>query len=694
MKKRDKDILEQISKNLEQLNEQNELPQELSTKNIEKMLENVEVIKPDIKVIKPNNTRKKRALILVAAAFVMVLGVTIFSNVLNNRIPTEQVNMNQSNKLENAKSYQSIETMFLQMQKKAEQENRKFSFDKIADGLNNLKSNSTLDENETANQSMQESSSSQKDQQDFSQTNNQVNGVDEADIIKNDGNYLYAVQQSGSAITIINAKSGDKMSVCSTIIPKKDCKISNIYIYKDMLVAICQDFTDSNNSLLRQSGKAEYDCCYPQSSKTQVVFYDITEKTKPKQIKSFSQDGNCVTSRIINDKFYIVSNYGVNLVQPKEDLKQNCVPTISIDNGKPQRLEASDISVFPKNETPQYLVVCGIDLSNLSNEPSKKAILGGSSDAYCTLDSLYAARTVYKDSTSFTDSISSRNEASCKTEIYRFALNDGKVEFNQKGEVDGYFLNQFSMDEHNGYFRVATTQADDSQGSNVFVLNDKLEVVGSITGIAKNERIYAVRFIGEKGYVVTFEQTDPLFVIDLSDPKSPKITGELKIPGFSNYLHSYSENLLIGIGRHGNKNGALEAIKISLFDISDPNRPKEVDSYVVNNASSQVQYDAKAFLTSGKNGFFGIPISIYTSKGECEFRFDLFTVEDGKIKLKGKYINYEESEVKGNYQGFMQVQRGAYIGDTLYVISDSRIKAFSMQNNEQVGIINIDVINN
>jgi uncharacterized secreted protein with C-terminal beta-propeller domain len=176
-----------------------------------------------------------------------------------------------------------------------------------------------------------------------------------------------------------------------------------------------------------------------------------------------------------------------------------------------------------------------------------------------------------------------------KTFIHRIAIDNGLIEHKAKGEVYGSLLNQFSLDEDDGFLRVATTLSMWSgkriQFSNVYVLNEDLKVVGEVKNIAPDERIYSTRFLGDKLYMVTFKQIDPFFVIDLKDPKNPEILGELKIPGFSTYLHPYDENTIIGIGKQTKENewGGVDesALKISLFDVSDFSNPKEIDTYEI-----------------------------------------------------------------------------------------------------------------
>ena len=206
------------------------------------------------------------------------------------------------------------------------------------------------------------------------------------------------------------------------------------------------------------------------------------------------------------------------------------------------------------------------------------------------------------------------------------------------GEIPGRLLNQFSMDEYRDYLRVATTFGDEND---LYVLDERLKVAGKITGFGEDERIYAVRFIGDRGYIVTFRETDPFFVIDLSDPKNPEIRGELKIPGFSSYLHPVSEHLILGVGREGSY------VKLSLFDVSDAANPKEISRYTLKESWSEVLYNHHAFLMDSKHGIFFLPA------GNHGYVFSY----DGGLELV-KAID-------------APAVRALYIDDYLYVIGDS-----------------------
>ena len=225
------------------------------------------------------------------------------------------------------------------------------------------------------------------------------------------------------------------------------------------------------------------------------------------------------------------------------------------------------------------------------------------------------------------------------------------------GKVPGRLLNQFSLDEWAGYLRVATTVGGGE--NDVYVLDSELNIVGAIQGFGLDERIYAVRFVGDRGYIVTFRQTDPFFVIDLSDPKNPKIAGKLKIPGFSSYLHPINDTLVLGIGREG------EWVKISLFDVSDPENPEEVDRYILKEYWSAVLNTHHAFLLDRDHGIFFLPA------GNGGY---VFTYLGGLKLIKA---------VSG------MAERAVYINDYLYIIGPERIVAYDENSWEKAGEIEI-----
>lgn len=293
-----------------------------------------------------------------------------------------------------------------------------------------------------------------------------------------------------------------------------------------------------------------------------------------------------------------------------------------------------------------------------------------------------------------------------KTVIHKIAINDGvksgdgRLEYETQGEVTGQVLNQFSMDESEGYFRIATTKnrawsrfekETDESYSNLFVLDGGLKPVGALTKLASGERIYSVRFMQNRAYMVTFKQTDPLFVIDLENPKNPRVLGELKIPGFSNYLHPYDEKTLIGIGKDTAENEwggvTTKGLKLSLFDVADVANPKEVDTLVLGDAGSDsiALNDHKAFLFSREKNLLVLPVSLYenagTRYGNMAFSgAAVFDITATGIELKGKIDHSDggkssSSDFWGGYNYYdNSVKRSLYISDTLYTFSNNYLK--------------------
>jgi uncharacterized secreted protein with C-terminal beta-propeller domain len=264
-------------------------------------------------------------------------------------------------------------------------------------------------------------------------------------------------------------------------------------------------------------------------------------------------------------------------------------------------------------------------------------------------------------------------------------------------------LDQFSMDEYDSHFRVATTTYGETTGNHVYILDMGLNIVGSLEGLAPGEMIYSARFMGERGYMVTFRQVDPLFVIDLSDPNNPRELGYLKVTGYSDYLHPYDENHLIGIGKETTEEGEFawyQGVKISLFDVSDVSNPQEIDKLEIGDrgTDSPVLWDHKAFLFDKSRNLLvipileakvdpaqypeGVPPDAYGEpvwQGAYVFHVSL----DGGIEEKGKITHVEniadpEKEYYYYYSPFA-VERSLYIEDVLYTISQAKIKMNSLE---------------
>jgi inhibitor of cysteine peptidase len=317
-----------------------------------------------------------------------------------------------------------------------------------------------------------------------------------------------------------------------------------------------------------------------------------------------------------------------------------------------------------------------------------------------------------------------------KTSVYKISIDRMRISYSGSGQVPGRLLNQFSMDEHKGFFRVATTTGNmwsETSLNHLYVLDERLRVVGSVEDIAPTERIYSARFLGDKAYMVTFREVDPFFVIDLSNPRSPEVLGELKIPGYSTYLHPYSDDLIIGIGKEvvesefadpwsGTRRPvALEqGVKLSLFDVSDFSNPKEISKIEIGGrgTNSIALYEHKAFLFDKEKGLLVIPISEWEGDSQnSEFWgwgygmqvFEgayVFSVSERGFELAGKVTHMSPSEVDmmknpdmydysyGFYPYGFQIFRSTYIGDTLYTLSSKYLKAHSLSDfSEEASIV-------
>ncbi|MFH0832862.1 MAG: beta-propeller domain-containing protein [Candidatus Aenigmatarchaeota archaeon] len=575
---------------------------------------------------------------------------------------------------------------------------------------------------------------------DYSTTNIQVAGVDEADIVKNDGKYIYTI--SNNKITIVDAYPAESAKILSEI-KFENTSVSNIFINKDRLIAFGNnyDYYYSNGGVIQEKvGVAQSEMMpypYYRSDKTFINIYDISDRENPTLVKNYTMDGNYYNSRMIGDYVYLITNQYVNNFE-------NPVIPIAARCG----VGCIDVWYFDVPESNyQFTIVSSVNVQ--THETSTKVFLMGyTQNMYVSTDNIYitySKRLTYVD---FLDKIvdallplvpsetekineimnsklfSNAEKFSAigrvlseysakltaeerlnfqknyeeklidvqtqiakemeKTVIHKISISNGNIEYKVQGEASGNTLNQFSMDEYNGYFRIATTtDAWSGQSKNhVYVLDDSLAVVGKLEDLASGERIYSVRFIGNKGYMVTFRQIDPLFIIDLENPSNPSVLGYLKIPGVSDYLHPYDETHIIGVGRDASDEGRIKGMKLSLFDVSDVSNPKEISKYFIGERGTQSEAlnDHKAFLFSRQKNLLVIPISLV--EGGEEWRWEktwygafVFNVDlVNGFTLKGKVTHSNQTNDGYYYDYSSQIRRSLYMDDVLYTISGSMIK--------------------
>jgi inhibitor of cysteine peptidase len=569
---------------------------------------------------------------------------------------------------------------------------------------------------------------------DYSQTNNQVKNVDEADLIKTDGNYIYTV--SGNTVFIIKAYPGQEAAIVSEI--TLNATPSNLFIEGDHL-AVFGDF---------------YDPVYfkamdirPYGGMTFFNVYDISDKANPLLLKEYKFEGNYFDARLKEGFVYFVTRtwpqYGP-MPMP-----------LYFVGGVRKEMPIDSIRYFniPYNN-PSMVTVNALSLSNPSDEfNSQTIVVEGGENLYMSESNIYITYTEYineyqlrEDITkellsdqlteadkaliekikATDDEVLSQYEKDAKilqvyynylnyltgdeqqalsdktdklledrlkeydhleyTVINRIGVDNGRVTVGESGKVPGHIINQFSLDESDGVLRIATTLSarwsytakESTKSTNgVYTLDSGMKILGSMEDIAEDESIYSTRFIGDKLYMVTFRQVDPFFVIDLSDPAKPKELGQLKIPGFSRYLHPYDENTIIGIGNEATDQGRVEGLKISLFDVSDFANPKEIAKFVTEEkyATSTALYEHKAFLFSREKELLVIPAYSYdydyktgTQKG-YNGAF-VFRINKDEITLRGLI---DHSAGQQAYYG-AEVERSLYINELLYTKSYSLLR--------------------
>ena len=476
---------------------------------------------------------------------------------------------------------------------------------------------------------------------DYSQTNVRQEGVDEGDIVKTDGIYLYVVEENGYVVDIVSVNGGN-MEKCGSVTLEKECTIREIYLdteRKRMVLISEQDYMTADGGTVE----------------TEALTYDIADVAEPKEIGRMSQSGNYNTSRMANGYLYLFSTYYVNSPIVRED-PSTYVPLIN-----EKEMERSDICLPQVSQGCMYEVITSIDIANPDEICDSTAIFSQGGQTYVSNQNIYYYETQWEDSDRYT------------TTVRKFAYQDGKLEGKAQGSFAGYLNDTFSIDEYQGKLRVVTTDGDTNA---VYVMNESLEITGAIEDLAKDERVYSARFIGDTGYFVTFRETDPLFSVDLSDPENPRIIGELKIPGFSEYLQFYGEDRLLGIGMAADENtGATEGVKLTMFDISDRTDVKEEATYVIEDAyGTDVAYDYKAVLADPQKNLIGF--AVYGIRGEDYY---LFTYEE-----ETGFVCRLQEEINGNSSGGT---RGLYIGDTLYVIRGNVIEAYDLANSKKSGDI-------
>ena len=536
---------------------------------------------------------------------------------------------------------------------------------------------------------------------DHSETNTQVQGVDEADIVKTDGKHIFQIIDG--KLNIIKAAPAKEMSLIKSIPFTHSFSPSQLFLYEDQLVVIGYTFRDSTPKVNPNQRKMIYPPRHFEA--TTAIIYDINDPSNPEEIRRVEVEGNHVTSRRVDSYVYLVSNHYPNY-WIMEDMRADEVelrPRFSDTALKDEStlIPYESIKYIPGSKETNFTLIAAFDLNEPKKEATITSYIGSGNQMYMSKENIYIAVSNYYA----VPFMEGGADNSPNTSLYKFSVEKDKVEFHSSTEVPGTILNQFSMDEFKGTFRVATTKGDTwnankPSANNLYIYDENLKQIGSLSDLARGERIYSARFMGERIYIVTFKQVDPLFVIDASNPKKPKVLGELKIPGFSNYLHPYDENHIIGFGHDtkvvadktstGEPRVYTDGIKISLFDIRDVNAPKEKFTEIIGGRGtySPLNYDHKALLFNKEKGIFAFPITVFQNiegkQYEQSFEFQGAYVYD--INLEGIELRAKLShDVPGPYETWEgEIQRVLTIEDTLYAISPTKISAYNLKNYEQI----------
>lgn len=486
---------------------------------------------------------------------------------------------------------------------------------------------------------------------DYSNTNVRQEGVDEADVAKTDGRYLYVLEDDGDYVSIVDTKIN--MKKISEIKAPKDETIEEFYLTEKnkKVVMICSNSSDDDYEDAEDVTRSSL--ISKQTEGTQVVTYDVQDKKHPKKVGKVSQSGEYESSRISDGYLYLFSNYWV----PENWKKKH--PETYIPYVDDSLMKAKDICLPDGMKGCMYEIISAIDLKHPDKIADSKAIFSEGGDAYVSNKNIYYYEEEWTG-----------NGKQEKTLLRKLSYKKGKLAVVAQKTFRGYLNDSFSIDEYDGYLRMVVTRG---RTNAVYVLDQKLKLTGKITNLAKDERVYSARFLGDTGYFVTYKEMDPLFSVDLSNPKNPKILGRLKIPGFSNYLHFYGEDKLLGIGMDVDKKGDVtDGVKLSMFDISDKKNVKEEHKYTLKDVySTDVEWDYKAALIDVEKNIIGFPAG-----GENRQMYYLFNYTEEK----GFQCNMKEKI----YGSDALSTRGIYIKDCLYVIHGNVLKAYSLKTYKKV----------
>ncbi|MFA5212272.1 MAG: beta-propeller domain-containing protein [Methanoregula sp.] len=493
----------------------------------------------------------------------------------------------------------------------------------------------------------------------YSTTNVQVKEVDEADIVKTDGTYVYVL--TGNHLHILKGYPATDAGIISTL--QFSGTPQSLYLNGDRLVLI------SSSQRQDTFGYCQPGSCgvtIPVVQKTQVLIYSVKDPAHPALVREMELDGVYKDTRMIGSMLYFVTD--------------NYLDLYGDDAGFPGVYDSSHgssvppVYYFDRNDQEYSLTTIGaVDIRATEPVKAKTFFIGSAGIVYVSTNNLYIAIPA-----------AGNDRVTRTTELYAFALDEGRLTYSARGLVDGTLSNQFAMDESGGNLRVATTlqdnsQSRDGQSSKVTILDDRMRILGTVGSLAPGQQIYAARFMGDRLYLVTFRETDPLFVIDLVNPRNPTVLGELHIPGFSQYLHPYDATHLIGVGKESTQGG----LKIALFDVANVHNPFLVDEKKLggSGSDSEALRDHKAFLFDREKNLLVLPTRIVedttyhsVTRSVWGGAYVFGVNPDKGFTLKGTVVHYRDTGTRRD------VKRAFYIEDVLYTMAPDKIVMSNLKN--------------
>jgi len=536
-----------------------------------------------------------------------------------------------------------------------------------------------------------------------SQTNAQVAGVDELDTVKNDGTYIYTVTNNTVAIVLAYPVTAAKLMAHVSV----NGSLQGIFVDGNRLVVVSQQYQQypSPYTGTLQPGMGASIAVYPIylniAQTTSLSIFDITNHASPRLTTTLVVNGTLAGARLIGDYAYLVATQPVYCTGPIV-LPENVV------DGRPMMMGIANVYHSDIADVAHsFTTVVGINVAQVNPTPAAKIFLiGTSSNIYVSTHQIYLTQPIWSQAE--------------QTAVHRISIDGGSISYQATGTVSGHVLNQFSMDEFNGNFRIATTGyglsqvastgavwSTSQQQTNLYVLDSGLHIIGRLEGLSPGEAFYAARFMGDRAYLVTFQRIDPLFVIGLQDPTQPKVLGQLNISGVSDYLQPYDETHLIGFGKSSQnvtwENAALfQGLKLSLFDVTDPSHPIDTSDYFVGDrgSDSPALTDHRSVLFDQSLNLLVIPLTIALNQttATCTWCYNppvwqgayVFNVSvSNGIVLRGNVTQIPTGQLPTwNNSGFF-VTRALYIGSVLYTISNNMIKMNSLSDLTELNAVSL-----